>query len=130
LLAGCSHQSTFLVKPGYYQQGRYLKAENVGPYYDSLGHFHPKRTISAHYQPGRWHHAKYRSKDEVQRMRAERDPIEQVKMRILEGKLATEDELKEVDKKIRVIVTESADFAMASPEPAPSELWTDVLIEN
>ncbi len=74
--------------------------------------------------------AKYRSKDEVQRMRAERDPIEQVKMRILEGNLATEDELKDIDKKIRAIVTESADFATTSPEPDPSELWTDVLIET
>lgn len=70
LLAGCSHQSTFLVKPGYYQQGRYLKAENVGPYYDSLGHFHPKRTISAHYQPGRWHEAQYRTEEYAKRVYA------------------------------------------------------------
>ena len=73
--------------------------------------------------------AKYRSKDEVQRMRAEHDPIDQVKMRIIEGGLATEDDLKDMDKKIRAIVTESADYAMNCPEPDPSELWTDVLIE-
>lgn len=74
--------------------------------------------------------AKYRSKDEVQRMRAEHDPIEQVKMRILESNLASEDDLKEMDKKIRAIVTESADFAMNNPEPDASELWTDVLVET
>ncbi|MGL1920026.1 MAG: pyruvate dehydrogenase (acetyl-transferring) E1 component subunit alpha [Hyphomicrobiales bacterium] len=74
--------------------------------------------------------AKYRSKDEVQRMRAEHDPIEQVKVRILDSKLATEEDLKDMDKKIRAIVTESADYAMACPEPDASELWTDVLIEN
>lgn len=74
--------------------------------------------------------AKYRSKDEVQRMRAEHDPIEQVKVRILDSKLATDDDLKDMDKKIRAIVTESADYAMTCPEPDPSELWTDVLIES
>lgn len=74
--------------------------------------------------------AKYRTKDEVQRMRAEHDPIEQVKKRILDGRLASEDDLKDMDKKIRAIVTESADYAINCPEPDPSELWTDVLIEN
>ncbi len=73
--------------------------------------------------------AKYRSKDEVKRMRAERDPIDQVKARILESGLATEDELKQMDKKIRVIVTDAADFAINDVEPDASELWTDVLIE-
>ena len=70
--------------------------------------------------------AKYRSKDEVASMRAERDPIEQVKSRILEKSYATEESLKEVETEIRAIVTEAADFATSDPEPAPSELWTDV----
>lgn len=61
MLGGCSNQSDFLVKPGYYQQGRFLSAENVDPYYDALGHFYPKRTIPARYQPGRWHEAQYRT---------------------------------------------------------------------
>jgi pyruvate dehydrogenase E1 component alpha subunit len=71
--------------------------------------------------------AKYRSKEEVQKYRTEHDPIEQVSARLLEKGWASEDELKEIDKEIRDRVTESAEFAQASPEPDPSELWTDVL---
>ena len=70
--------------------------------------------------------AKYRSKDEVASMRAERDPIEQVKNRILEQDYATEESLKETETEIRAIVTEAADFATSDPEPAASELWTDI----
>jgi pyruvate dehydrogenase E1 component alpha subunit len=72
--------------------------------------------------------AKYRSKDEVQKMRAENDPIERVKQRVIEKKFATEDELKAIDKEVRAIVAEAADFAQTNPEPDPSELWTDVLL--
>jgi pyruvate dehydrogenase E1 component alpha subunit len=74
--------------------------------------------------------AKYRSKDEVQRMRAEHDPIEQVRQRMVEAGIASEDELKAIDKEIRSIVTEAAEFAQSSAEPDPSELWTDVLREG
>ena len=70
--------------------------------------------------------AKYRSKDEVSTMRAERDPIEQVKNRILERKFGTEDSLKEIETEIRSRVTEAADFATSTPEPDAAELWTDV----
>ena len=70
--------------------------------------------------------AKYRSRDEVSSMRAERDPIEQVKNRILERKLGTEEDLKAIETEIRARVTEAADFATNDPEPDPSELWTDV----
>ncbi len=71
--------------------------------------------------------AKYRSKEEVQKMRTEHDPIEQVRARLLEGNLATEEDLKKVDAQIRDIVNEAADFASHDPEPDPSELYTDVL---
>ncbi|MBA4790125.1 MAG: pyruvate dehydrogenase (acetyl-transferring) E1 component subunit alpha [Rhizobiales bacterium] len=71
--------------------------------------------------------AKYRSKEEVQKMRTEHDPIEQVRARLLEGKFATEDELKKIDAEIRDIVNEAADFASHDPEPDASELYTDVL---
>lgn len=71
--------------------------------------------------------AKYRSREEVQSMRTERDPIEQVRARLLDNKYATEDELKDIDKDVRAIVGEAADFATDDPEPDPSELWTDVL---
>jgi pyruvate dehydrogenase E1 component alpha subunit len=70
--------------------------------------------------------AKYRSKDEVSRMRQEHDPIDQVKKRLIDGGLADEARLKEIDKEIKDIITAAADFAQQSPEPDPEELWTDV----
>ena len=72
--------------------------------------------------------AKYRSKEEVQKMREEHDPIEQVRGRLLRDKFATEDELKEIDAKVRAIVAEAAEFASNDPEPDPSELWTDITL--
>ncbi|HCV73456.1 MAG TPA: pyruvate dehydrogenase (acetyl-transferring) E1 component subunit alpha [Agrobacterium sp.] len=72
--------------------------------------------------------AKYRSKDEVQKMRSEHDPIEQVKARLLEQGWASEDELKAIDKDVRDIVADSADFAQNDPEPDVSELYTDILL--
>ena len=72
--------------------------------------------------------AKYRSKEEVQKMRSEQDPIEQVRLRILDGGWATEDELKAIDKDIRDVVSDSADFAQNDPEPDVSELYTDILL--
>jgi pyruvate dehydrogenase E1 component alpha subunit len=70
--------------------------------------------------------AKYRTREEVEKMRSERDPIEQVRSILLTGKHATEDDLKAIDREIKDIVTEAADFSQASPEPALSELWTDI----
>ena len=70
--------------------------------------------------------AKYRTRDEVQRMREERDPIEQVRRRLLEGEGADEDALKAVDKEIRDVINEAVEFAKESPEPDEAELWTDV----
>ena len=72
--------------------------------------------------------AKYRSKDEVQKMRSEHDPIEQVRARLLEKGWASEDELKQIDKEVRDVVADSADFAQSDPEPDVSELYTDILI--
>ncbi|MBB5751209.1 pyruvate dehydrogenase (acetyl-transferring) E1 component subunit alpha [Prosthecomicrobium pneumaticum] len=74
--------------------------------------------------------AKYRSKDEVQKMRTEHDPIEQVRARLLAEGWASEDELKDIDKQVRDIVAEAADFATHDPEPDPSELWTDIVKET
>jgi pyruvate dehydrogenase E1 component alpha subunit len=71
--------------------------------------------------------AKYRSKDEVDKFRSERDPIENVKTRLLGNGWANEDDLKKIDSEIRAIVNEAADFATADPEPDPSELYTDIL---
>ena len=72
--------------------------------------------------------AKYRSKDEVTKYRQERDPIEQVKARLIEGGSQSEEELKKIENDIRAIVTEAADFATNDPEPDASELWTDITI--
>ncbi len=72
--------------------------------------------------------AKYRSREEVQKMREEHDPIEQVKARLLEKGFADEQELKRIDAEIRQQVTDAADFALSDPEPDVSELWTDVYV--
>ena len=73
--------------------------------------------------------AKYRTREEVEKVRMEHDPIEQVRLRLIETKRAGEDELKKVDAQVRAIVNEAAEFATHDPEPDPSELWTDVLKE-
>jgi pyruvate dehydrogenase E1 component subunit alpha len=70
--------------------------------------------------------AKYRTRDEVQKVRTEQDPIEQVRNRLLQSKRASEDDLKKIDAEVRNIVNEAAEFATHDPEPDPSELWTDV----
>ena len=69
----------------------------------------------------------YRSKDEVSEMKDTRDPIMQVKSMLLDG-LATEEEVKAIDKEIKAIVNEAAAFSKESPEPDPEELWTDILV--
>jgi pyruvate dehydrogenase E1 component alpha subunit len=74
--------------------------------------------------------AKYRTRDEVNEYRDHKDPIDQARKLIVELKFADEDALKEIDRKIKDIVSKSADFAQESPEPDPSELYTDVLIET
>jgi pyruvate dehydrogenase E1 component alpha subunit len=71
--------------------------------------------------------AKYRTRDEVEKVRAEQDPIEQVRQRLLKNKWASEDDLKKIDAEVRGVVNESAEFATVDPEPDPSELYTDIL---
>jgi pyruvate dehydrogenase E1 component alpha subunit len=73
--------------------------------------------------------AKYRSREEVSKVRSERDPIDRMRGWLVDEGIATEDELKEIDKKIKDIVSDAAEFAQNSPEPDPSELYTDVLVE-
>jgi pyruvate dehydrogenase E1 component alpha subunit len=70
--------------------------------------------------------AKYRTREEVQKVRDESDPIDKARARIIEKEFASEDDLKAIDKRIRDQVTEAAEFAQAGPEPDPSELWTDI----
>ena len=73
--------------------------------------------------------AKYRSREEVQAVRDKSDPIEGVK-RELEALGVGEDALKDIDKEIRKIVSDAAEFAEVSPEPPLSDLYTDVLVET
>src|SRR5579862_6279345 len=70
--------------------------------------------------------AKYRTKEEVDKVRTEHDPIEQVRKRLLDKKWASEDELKKLDASVRATVNEAAEFATQDPEPDPSELYTDM----
>jgi pyruvate dehydrogenase E1 component alpha subunit len=70
--------------------------------------------------------AKYRTKEEVDKVRTEHDPIEQVRKRLLDRKLASEDELKKIDASVRATVNEASEFATQDPEPDPSELYTDM----
>jgi pyruvate dehydrogenase E1 component alpha subunit len=74
--------------------------------------------------------AKYRKREEVDDIRSHHDPIEGLKGQLIEQGHATEDELKKIDNEIKAIVKDAADFSLESPEPDPSELWTDVLIEE
>jgi pyruvate dehydrogenase E1 component alpha subunit len=70
--------------------------------------------------------AKYRPKEEVDKVRTEHDPIEQVRSRLLKKGFATEESLKKVDAEVRAVVNEAAEFATNDSEPDPAELWTDV----
>ncbi len=73
--------------------------------------------------------AKYRTREEVQQMREQSDPIEATRKLLLEQGV-TEPELKAFDDEVKAIVQEAAEFAQASPEPDPAELWTDILLES
>ncbi len=73
--------------------------------------------------------AKYRTKEEVSKVRKESDPIDTLRDILLEGGQADEAMLKDIDKNVKAVVAESAEFAQTSPEPDPSELYTDILVE-
>jgi pyruvate dehydrogenase E1 component alpha subunit len=72
--------------------------------------------------------AKYRTKEEVEQYKEQHDPIEGMKAWLFAQKFASEDSLKEMEKEIKAIVNESAEFAQQSPEPPESDLWTDVTV--
>jgi pyruvate dehydrogenase E1 component alpha subunit len=71
--------------------------------------------------------AKYRTREEVDKMRTENDPIEMVGRRLVETKRVSEDDLKRFDKEVRAVVNASAEFAQTDPEPDVKELYTDVV---
>ncbi len=72
--------------------------------------------------------AKYRTREEVQKMRAERDPIESLRDTLINNFKTTEEKLKTIDKKVKVLISEAADYAIESEEPRPEELWSDIYI--
>ncbi|MEM1005373.1 MAG: pyruvate dehydrogenase (acetyl-transferring) E1 component subunit alpha [Pseudomonadota bacterium] len=70
--------------------------------------------------------AKYRTREEVQKVREQSDPIEHVRELLLTGKHATEEDLKAIDKEIKEVINQAAEFSKESPEPSLDELWTDI----
>jgi pyruvate dehydrogenase E1 component alpha subunit len=71
--------------------------------------------------------AKYRPKEEVQKVRSEHDPIEMVRARLVDDKGVGEEAIKKFESDVKKIVNEAQEFAAHEPEPDPAELWTDVL---
>ncbi len=74
--------------------------------------------------------AKYRTKEEVNQVKDENDCIVKVKSWLLSDGGYSDDDIKVIDKEIKAVVNESAEFAQQSPEPDISELWTDILLEE
>lgn len=74
--------------------------------------------------------AKYRSKEEVELYKEQRDPIERLKARLLKEKIADEKDFKPIEDEIKLIVNDAAEFAKNSPEPDEAELWTDIVLEH
>lgn len=72
--------------------------------------------------------AKYRTGDEVKSVKENQDPIENIKKKMAEQFNIAEEELKDIEKRVKMTVNEAAEFAQTSPEPDPSELWTDILL--
>ena len=70
--------------------------------------------------------AKYRTREEVQKMRAQRDPIEAGRTLLISDKHATDEEIKTIDKEIKEIINACAEYAKDSPEVSEEELWTDI----
>jgi pyruvate dehydrogenase E1 component alpha subunit len=70
--------------------------------------------------------AKYRTRDEVERVRTERDPIQTLHNHLVDSGVVKDDDLKKIDQQVKKIVVEAAEFAVNDPEPDPSALYTDV----
>lgn len=73
--------------------------------------------------------AKYRSKEEVSSYKNERDPIDQIKEYLKDAHKQSDDVLKKIDKEVRKISSDAADFAQQSKLPDISELYTDIITD-
>jgi pyruvate dehydrogenase E1 component alpha subunit len=69
--------------------------------------------------------AKYRTREEVEKVRQGQDPIEQVRNRLLAAKVS-EQELKAIDAEVLDIVNQAANFSHYVPEPTTTEIYTDI----
>ena len=72
--------------------------------------------------------AKYRTREEVSKMRQERDPIENVREQLIAAGHADDEALKEVDRDVKAEINDAAEFAQNNPEPDSAELYTDVMV--
>ncbi|MGI4953936.1 MAG: pyruvate dehydrogenase (acetyl-transferring) E1 component subunit alpha [Janthinobacterium lividum] len=72
---------------------------------------------------------KYRTREEITKMRSERDCIEAARA-MLESLGVSEETFKQMDTEVKARVQDAADFAQSSPEPDERELWTDILVET
>jgi len=73
--------------------------------------------------------ARYRSREEVSKVRSERDPIDRARQYVLDAKATNEEGLKKIDSDVKVLVSSASEYAQESPEPDISELYTDILAE-
>lgn len=74
--------------------------------------------------------ARYRSREEVSKVRSERDPIDRARQYVLDAKALNEEGLKQIDSDVKAVVAGASDYAQECPEPDISELYTDVLVET
>ncbi|TWB09559.1 pyruvate dehydrogenase E1 component alpha subunit [Rhizobium sp. ERR 1071] len=70
--------------------------------------------------------AKYRSREEVEKVKNDNDPINRSRSRILEEGHATEADVRLIEKEIKEIIAEAVNFAKTSPMPDPLELYSDI----
>ena len=70
--------------------------------------------------------AKYRTRDEVNKIKEERDPIDNLRSYLISNNISTDSELKDIDKQIKDAISDAADFAISSDIPDDNELWTDI----
>ena len=72
---------------------------------------------------------KYRTREEVSKVRAERDPIDRIRQQLVDQNQVDADELKQIDADVKASIAEAAEYAQQSPEPDINELYTDVTVE-
>ncbi len=73
--------------------------------------------------------ARYRTREEINKVRSERDPIDNLRRLFLDGSYAEEAQLKDIEQEVKGVITEAVEFAQKEPEPDPSELYTDVIVD-